>query len=585
MSRDAVFAEAEQILALFPEFWAVDENIYHLFGVIQKTGVKQYTVEVYFPADFPNSAPQIRISKEVSELLGKQIELKTLSSWKKGTSKVVDILKELKMLVDRMLEMDMADLKTSPKEGAPKSYAEFATPEPFEFRSAGNKPSGVKAVPRRGEDIRIKEVAEPEDDIKVYVPDGKTWSEEGLEDHKTKSSGTFDETTWEPATNDVGADAKGSTGDPEKDAALKTELDRLMTEYSIDYASISEVNIYLSISVESTFIIHVNYANYPERPKLELPDDLKSWIPNPTNSLKTLREWNPAEPPAVVDVIRELEGKLWSLNEIEAKLKRIFGEFEAVNVPNSKTAVKVTILTFGFQEFHVTIDIKDFPRPPRISYSQNLAALIKAPPEQLKVMQNWDNNEEKEPVAIVREINWLIDKESRMAFEIDLLKSNLKDVKWDPVTKIVLVKMKGSLKTQEVTFDFKVTLPENYPMSPPKVDMLSELDEESMETKMQVSLKNLLTNWNPNASYLIDAFNALSKAIFEVSVISCIICHKIPCVTCTNPLDSPDPNVETCKVECPYCNRVYHKHCWDQTIASFQKCGFCLRPPPSSMVP
>ncbi|MEX2729176.1 MAG: hypothetical protein Q6353_018115, partial [Candidatus Sigynarchaeum springense] len=215
----------------------------------------------------------------------------------------------------------------------------------------------------------------------------------------------------------------------------------------------------------------------------------------------------------------------------------------------------------------------------------NLAALIKTPPEQLKVMQNWDNSEEKEPVAIIREINWLIDKESRMSFEIDLLKSNLKEVKWEPLAKTVTVSMKGTMKTQEASFDFKARLPENYPISPPTIELLSELAEESMEAKMKAALKTLLTNWNPNASYLIDAFNALSKAIFEVSVISCIICHKIPCVTCGNPLDSPDANVETCKAECPYCNRVYHKHCWDQTIASFGKCGFCLRPPPSNMMP
>ncbi len=589
MSREAVFNEAEQILAEFPDFWAVDENIYHLFGVVQKTGVKQYTVEIYFPNDFPASAPQIRISKEVAELLGKQIELKTLSNWKKGVSRVVDILKELKLLVDKSLEMDVTELKISPKskDGAQKSYSEFATPEPFEFQASGNKPSGVKAVPRPAEGVKIKGVAEPEDEIKVFIPDGKKWSEEGLEQHKAGSEGSIDEGAWDSGagSDDAGAEAGSLTGDPEKDAALKVELDKLMTEYSIDYTSIADVNIYLTISVESTFIIHINYVNYPERPKVDLPDDLKSMIPNPYTQLASLRDWNAASPPSVVDVVRELEGSLWSLNEIEAKLKRIFGEFEASYVPNSKTAVKVTILTFGFQEFHVTIDLKAFPHRPAVSYSQNLAALIKSPPEQLKVMQNWDNSEEKEPVAIVREVNWLIDKESRMSFEIDLLKSNLKDVKWDPLTRIVIIKMKGSMKTQEVSFDFKARLPDNYPMNPPTIELLSELDEETMQDKMKASLKTMLSNWNPNASYLIDAFNALSKAIFEVSVISCIICHKIPCVTCGSLLDSPDPNVETCKAECPYCNRVYHKHCWDQTIASFGKCGFCLRPPPANMMP
>ncbi|MBN2153947.1 MAG: hypothetical protein JW839_20995 [Candidatus Lokiarchaeota archaeon] len=590
MSREAVFNEAEQILAEFSEFWAVDENIYHLFGVIQKTGVKQYTVEIFFPNDFPTSAPQIRISKEIAELLGKQIELKSLSNWRKGESRVVDILKELKLLIDKSLEMDVTELKVAPKskDGTQKAYADFSTPEPFEFQAAGNKPSGVKAVPRPAEGIKIQGVAEPEDDIKVYIPDGKKWSEEGLEQHKAGSGGASDEAEWGGSSGgvpDVGGETTSLTGDPDRDATLKAELDKLMVEYSIDYSTIADVNVYLTISVESTFIVHIDYLDYPERPRVGLPDDLRGMIPNPEAQLSTLRDWDAANPPSVVDVVRELESSLWSLNEIEAKLKRIFGEFEASYVPGSKTAVKVTILTFGFQEFHVTLDLKGFPGRPAVMYSQNLAALIKTPPEQLKVIQNWDNAEEKEPVAIVREINWLIDKESRMSFEIDLLKSNLKDVDWDPLSKTVTVKMKGTMKTQEASFDFKAKLPENYPMSPPTIELLSELAEESMEDKMKASLKTLLTNWNPNASYLIDAFNALSKAIFEVSVISCIICHKIPCVTCGNVLDSPDPNVETCKAECPYCNRVYHKHCWDQTIASFGKCGFCLRPPPSNMMP
>ena len=576
MSREAVFNEAEQILAHFPDFWAVDENIYHLFGVIQKTGVKQYTVEIYFPMDFPASAPQIRISKEVADLLGKQIELKSLLNWKKGTSRVVDILKELKMLVDKMLEMDETDLKSAPKEGAQKSYAEFVTPEPFEFEA-----KGARSVPRSENDIEIKQVEEPEDDIKVIIPEHKQWSEEGLQQQQQTGDETFNAEDWEAAAPELAPEARSLTGDANKDAMLKAELDKIMVEYSMDYTSIAEVNIYLSISVESTFLIHINFVNYPNRPVVQIPDSLKGMLPNLETQLKTLKEWKPEKKPSVIDIVRELEVKLWSLNEIEAKLKRIFGEFEANYLPNSRTAVKVTILTFGFQEFHVTLDLKDYPKKPIILYSANLSALVKSPPDQLKVMQNWDNSEEKEPVAIIREVNWLIDKESRMSFEIDLLKASLKDVQWNPASKQVIVKMKG----RDVTFEYKAILPENYPLSPPKIELLTEIEEDDpIKGKMDAALKNMFSNWNPNASYLIDAFNVLSKAIFEVSVISCIICHKIPCPQCSNPLDTPEPNVETCHEKCPYCERMYHKHCWDQTIASFGKCGFCLRPPPQSML-
>jgi len=34
---------------------------------------------------------------------------------------------------------------------------------------------------------------------------------------------------------------------------------------------------------------------------------------------------------------------------------------------------------------------------------------------------------------------------------------------------------------------------------------------------------------------------------------------------------------DSCHSECPHCNRAYHRHCWEQTIQSFGKCGFCLR--------
>ena len=575
MSREAVFNEAEQILAYFPDFWAVDENIYHLFGVLQKTGVKQFTVEIYFPMDFPATAPQIRISKEIAELLGKQIELKTLLNWKKGSSKVVDILKELKMLVDKMLEMDETELKTGKKEGGQKSYAEFVTPEPFALDA-----KGARSVPR-SDDIEVKEIEEPEEDIKVFIPEHKQWSEEGLQEYQKTGEETYNEEEWGAGEPESAAETRSLTGDANKDAMLKAELDKIMVEYSIDYTTIAEVNIYLSISVESTFLIHINFINYPSRPIVQMPDSLKGMLPNPESELKTLREWKPEKKPSVVDIVRELEARLWSLNEIEAKLKRIFGEFEAVYLPNSKTAVKVTILTFGFQEFHVTLDLKDYPKKPTISYSENLAKLVKSPPNQLKVIQNWDNSEEKEPVAIVREINWLIDKESRMSFEIDLLKASLKDVQWNPVSKEVIVKMKG----RDNTFDFKAILPENYPLTPPKIELDSELeDDDPIKGKMNTAMKSMFSNWNPNASYLIDAFNILSKAIFEVSVISCIICHKIPCPQCGNPLDTPEANVETCHEKCPYCERMYHKHCWEQTIASFGKCGFCLRPPPQSMM-
>ena len=42
---------------------------------------------------------------------------------------------------------------------------------------------------------------------------------------------------------------------------------------------------------------------------------------------------------------------------------------------------------------------------------------------------------------------------------------------------------------------------------------------------------------------------------------------------------------EACYEECPYCGRLYHKHCWDKTKKLFGKCGFCLETPPPELMP
>ncbi|MBD3187619.1 hypothetical protein GF325_12365 [Candidatus Bathyarchaeota archaeon] len=660
MSRD-IYKEAEEILASFQEFWAVDDDIRHLYGIVERTGVKEFIAELFFPADFPRSPPELRVSQNITELLGRNIELKSLQNWNEN-SRTVDVLKELKMLIDSHIEDDFLELKPkpAPKHRESDAYSEFATPEPFEFHGDEESPS-VRSVPRPEEQpvrpesgspagtsstlpasMQGRRIAsltsaaaaaeareslgaqagleservetgqrQPSRDVASTVspqapgdvPEGKQWSEEHLAAEAAKaaaeSGGLIDEAYWEqqerkqsrgetPATGriepeppEIIEEVSTLTGDPERDARIREEHEMIMMEYSIDYqTNIADINVYLTISVTSTFIININFIDYPEQPRITYPDTLLSLLPNPDSMLETLKKWNRRKPPHVVEILRELETRLWSLNDIEDKLKRIFGEFEASYLPGSKTAVRVTLLTYGFKEYQVTMDLRNYPSRPSVQYGPRLGNLMKRAPEQLKVMQNWDESGEKEAVAILREINWLVDKESRMEFELDLLQGSLKDVRYDPLTHVILAKMKGTMKTEEETFEFKASLPDNYPLVPPSIELVTELPDEKMGEKIDASLKKLLTSWIPQSSYLIDAFNAVSKAIFEVSVITCIICHQFECPACGMKMDSPDLNEETCKAQCSFCERMYHKHCWDQTIASFGKCGFCLRPPP-----
>ena len=62
---------------------------------------------------------------------------------------------------------------------------------------------------------------------------------------------------------------------------------------------------------------------------------------------------------------------------------------------------------------------------------------------------------------------------------------------------------------------------------------------------------------------------------------SCVICHSSTCSSCSHNMNGE----HSCYEECPYCGRSYHRHCWDETIKEFGKCGFCLETPPPELMP
>jgi ubiquitin-protein ligase len=242
------------------------------------------------------------------------------------------------------------------------------------------------------------------------------------------------------------------------------------------------------------------------------------------------------------------------------------------------------LVTYGFKEYLMDVNLESHPKPPIINMSPQLQQLILTPLAELKSYRNWFDGE-SEPVEIIRELAWLVDKNSRINFEIELLKEHYKEIEYNTSTSILNVNMKGKMKTQDLMFQFQIDLPTEYPMKIPSIKIINEFELESHEKikeDLQSSFKNFFDDWSP-FSYLVDLFNAISKKIFEVSVVSCVICHKIDCPTCS--LKIAGPEQETCHTDCPYCERSYHKHCWEQTIKSFGKCGFCLKTPPPEMMP
>jgi len=285
-----------------------------------------------------------------------------------------------------------------------------------------------------------------------------------------------------------------------------------------------------------------------------------------------------------VDILRELENKLYFIKDIEQESKKILGEYQCDLDSDDVTKLQVHLVTYGFKEYLMDVNLESYPKPPIIDLSSQLEQLIMTPLTELKSYKNWIEGE-SEPVEVVRELAWLVDKNSRINFEIELLKEHYKKIEYDASESILRMDMKGKMKTQDLTFEFQIDLPVEYPMKVPSIKILNEFDlemHEKIKNDLQSSFKSFFDDWSP-FSYLVDLFNSISKKIFEISVVSCVICHKIDCPTCS--LKIAGPEQETCHVDCPYCERSYHKHCWEQTIKSFGKCGFCLKIPPPSLMP
>jgi ubiquitin-protein ligase len=109
--------------------------------------------------------------------------------------------------------------------------------------------------------------------------------------------------------------------------------------------------------------------------------------------------------------------------------------------------------------------------------------------------------------------------------------------------------MKGKMKTQDLTFEFQINLPIEYPMKVPSIKILNEFElemHEKIKNDLQSSFKSFFEDWSP-FSYLVDLFNSISKKIFEVSVLSCVICHKIECPICNKKIAGEN----NCHAECP----------------------------------
>ncbi|MFX0104100.1 MAG: hypothetical protein ACFE75_01260 [Candidatus Hodarchaeota archaeon] len=557
MNKQRILKEAQKIAKEY-SFWMVSGNIAHLYGYVYETPEKKYELEIKFDEDFPNSPPSIIYHSEIKELLT-DIQLNNLNNWTVGSA-VIDIIHELKAIIEETLKLPK---KLSEKQEIPSEEEKISesSSEKEEYITPD-----LDAYPP---DFEYDEFITPSDsDNNLFYTNMSTEpSKEDLVSSLIEDSEIAHEI---PLQEDTIEDNE------QLSIEINTELGLIQQEYAYDQPGSQKtiINIYITITLTKTFIIQIDFTNYPKRPNLTFPEELKKIIGDPYETLNTLKAWNPKKPLHIIDILHELEKKLFFIKEIEIQSKKISGEYQCEIIADRLATLQVHLLTYGFKEYDMDIDLEPFPNPPIINLSSELQEIIQIPLTELNAYKNW-KDKESEPVELVREISWLVDKNSRINFEIELLKDHYKNIKYEPSTATLNVEMKGKMKTEDLTFDFRIKLPIDYPMKMPEVKVINEFEleaHEKIKNDLHASFSDFFNEWTP-FSYLVDLFNLISKKIFEVSVVSCVICHKIECPSCTKRIAGED----NCHTECPQCNRAYHNHCWEQTIKSFGKCGFCLR--------
>ncbi|MBD3211392.1 MAG: hypothetical protein GF311_02200, partial [Candidatus Lokiarchaeota archaeon] len=344
VDRQRILKEAQKIASSYA-FWMVSGDISHLYGRVYETSDIKYELEIKFPDEFPQVPPKFIYHEKIKDLLGEFL-LETLENWS-PTYKVIDAIDELKMKIQKALNIPIVE------------------PDPLQ-----EKPE-IESIPKKeNEDteyvLPVEETSQPDSeqdyitpDLNAYPPEEEipyltpdTAGDNLFYDDTTESDSQSQQpTSTQPSSTSASTESKPETQSsndseyltptqPKEDfeeyqseyspeemfmdsdtntLAVNTELGLIQQTYAYDQkgSSAAEIVIYLTITLTKTFLINVDFSNYPKRPNIIFPGEVRKLIGEPYNSLQTLKNWKKKNPLHVVDVLHELEQKLFTIKTIE----------------------------------------------------------------------------------------------------------------------------------------------------------------------------------------------------------------------------------------------------------------------------
>ncbi|MFX0138096.1 MAG: hypothetical protein ACFFDN_30920, partial [Candidatus Hodarchaeota archaeon] len=236
------------------------------------------------------------------------------------------------------------------------------------------------------------------------------------------------------------------------------------------------------------------------------------------------------------------------------------------------TKLKIHIYSLDAEQFDLEVDLKDFPQLPKIIPSPKLEKFIFL--DSLKSIKAW-NPSSSHVVYILKEISGILDRKLRINLELKLLKQSDIDSVFDSVNNIIHISLSES-KTNPKKYKFDIQIPNNYPSSPPTINLVTYQDQQLAE-RFQNAINDFIIEWFPAAN-LAEFFQNLREGMTESSKFVCSVCRKLVCPYCSKNVSGTIPGVQgefECQIRCTHCKRLFHKCCWKEYVKHSQKCPIC----------
>lgn len=130
-----------------------------------------------------------------------------------------------------------------------------------------------------------------------------------------------------PLIEEVSVEKKKKTSQLiDKEILFAQEAKDLMYYFQTEFIdSVTNAKVYLSITVDEHFIIGIDYSNYPQKPKLDIPPEILKLFDDDENefyeNIPSNLNWDAENPKKIYELITEVETVL--INKFQADIKTI----------------------------------------------------------------------------------------------------------------------------------------------------------------------------------------------------------------------------------------------------------------------